>query len=38
MRLVVKVFTEWWHIDLLWSGGMDLAGVAADLAHEKGLC
>jgi RHS repeat-associated protein len=23
---------------LLWSGGMDLAGVAADLAHEKGLC
>jgi hypothetical protein len=23
---------------LLWSGEMDLAGVSADLAHEKGLC
>jgi len=23
---------------LLWSGGFDLAGVAADMAHEKGVC
>ena len=23
---------------LLWSGGLDLAGVAADLLHEKGVC